>query len=83
MNKAFKTYNITGRNVKVKLNNSCDASTWGSVWLPAKIIAEYPKFLIAEILEHRNPRGQGMSWPYRITLNKVDLYFKDVELKLT
>ena len=83
MNNIYKDYNITGEKVKVKINDSSLINIFGRNWIPVWIIAEYPKFLIAEVLPHENKHGQGISWPYRITLNKSDLYFKEIELKLT
>ena len=83
MDGIYMKYNITGNKAKVKINDNSSINIYGKNWVPVWIIAEYPKFLIAEVLPHENTHGYGISWPYRITLNKSDLYFKEIELKLT
>lgn len=77
----FKRYNLTGKTVKIRWNDSPDASVWSDVWLPVKIIAEYPKFLIGEVQPHVNPNNSfGISKPYRIGLNKTAIAFGEINL---
>ena len=78
----YKWYNITGKTVQIKLNDSPDASVWSGVELPAVVIAEYKKFMIVEILPHYNPnQNMGISKPYRLGINKMDIHFGHTVVK--
>jgi hypothetical protein len=41
--------------------------------VPARIIADYPNFLVVIILPHKNPEGLYMSSPYKVTVDKHEL----------
>lgn len=71
-----------GELIKVKLNDSFDNYLYHDVWLPAEVVAEYPKFIIVEILPHVNPNQHlGESHPYKIGINKLSIHFGDVNIK--
>ena len=70
-----------GKELKIKWNNSSDASVWGDIWLPVKVVKEYKKFILFEVLPHNNPNGQGTSTPYRMCANKGSIYMKGMEIK--
>lgn len=77
----YKWYGYTGKEMLLKWNDSPD-TIWDDCWIPVKIIAEYPRYLVAEVLPHINPnRSMGKSKPYRIGVNKMNLLFKGIELK--
>lgn len=78
----YKTYNLTGKAIRIKLNNAWDHFLYHDVWLPAHVVAEYKKFLIVEIDPHVNPnQSLGVSHPYQIGVNKMDIHFGDVEIR--
>lgn len=79
----YPHYGIKGKYIDVKLNNSCNSDIYRDVWLPAYVVAEYPKFFIVEILPHHNPTGYsyGESKPYRIGINKMSIIFKETEIR--
>ena len=82
INKLYRHYNITGEEMKVKFNSSFDNVLYKDIWLPVKIIAEYPKFLLVEVLSHFNPNGgYDFSIPYRRCINKMAIEFGEVEIK--
>lgn len=77
---SFKCYNITGKEIDIKLNEY--DPLYNNVWLPAKVVDEYPKFLIVEILPHLNVNEHvGISKPYRLGINKMSINFKEVEIR--
>ena len=52
------------------------------VWLPIKVVAEYPRFFVAEVLPHYNPKGNwGMSRPYKVTLDKFGIRVGEVKVR--
>ena len=79
MNNPYKYLGLEGEQLLIKFrydkNNSPlpDLSTWTGFWIPVFVEKEYPKFLVCEVLEHKNPAGQRKSKPYRITLHKHDM----------
>lgn len=78
----YTNYDIVGETVEVKLKSGYD-SYLKDIWLPARAIAEYPKFIIFEILPHNNPNGYGTSKPYTITVHKIKLAFGEVRIRRT
>lgn len=78
----FKPLGMSGK-VKIKFNTgTSDDSLFADFWMPAEIIAEYEKFFIVEILPHYNPyRNYGKSKPYKLGINKMRVYFNEVEIK--
>ena len=78
----FKPLEFTG-NIKIKFyKGTPDDSLFTKFWMPAKVIADYEKFFIVEILPHLNPyRNFGKSKPYRMGINKTRLYFGEVKIK--
>lgn len=79
----YKDYSyLVGKEIKMMLKESFDSNLYGNVWLPAKVVAEYPKFIMVEILPHINPNNSfGMSKPYQMGINKTRLFFHEVEIK--
>lgn len=65
----------------VQWNNSPNEPVWSNVWIPVSIVKEYPKFYVAEVQPHKNPKGFTMSRPYTITLRKWDIKHGEVLLK--
>lgn len=52
------------------------------VFIPIKILAEYPRFFVVEVTPHRNPiRSWGMSTPYRMTIDKFNLKMGEIIVK--
>lgn len=80
----YKKYYLTGRHVKIKWKDSPDSSVWGNQWMPAIVLAEYPKWLLVEIQPHYNTSGfaQGKSHPYRIGVSKAALAFGEFEMRM-
>lgn len=69
----FKHYGLKGKRIKVKLIDSWN-TIYDNVWLPCKVIEEYPKFLRVEVLPHRNPHESfDVSKPYIMCLNKANI----------
>jgi hypothetical protein len=78
----YKNYGLTDKFLDVKLNDSFDRFLYKNVWLPCYCVAEYEKFLIVEVLPHINPNAsQGESHLYKLTVNKPDIYFGDIEIR--
>ena len=70
-----KHYGLTGETVKVKQKSTVGSPLpWEGMEVTVVIIAEYPAFLIGEVLPHRHPGGFGISQPYRVTINKHDIF---------
>ena len=40
--------------------------------VPVEILQEYPNYFLVMILPHENPKGFGMSRPYKTTITKND-----------
>ena len=38
-----------------------------------KVISDCGSFIVATVLPHKNPKGMGLSTPYNITLDKVEI----------
>ena len=62
-----------GMTCKANFKTNPDYHVFGDVFIPVKIIAEYPKWWLTEVIPHKNPHGQGISSPYKMTLNKWDV----------
>jgi len=78
----YKHYGLTGKEIDIKFNNSFDNFLYHDLWLPAKVVAEYPKFLIVEILPHINlNQSMGISKPYQVGVNKMRIHFGEVEIR--
>ena len=79
----YDRFDINGKEIKIRFRDYIDP-IFNNWWIPAKVIAEYPYFLLVEILPHTNPiESLGESKPYRIALNKVSLIIGDnVEMKV-
>lgn len=85
----YKYLGLEGERMYIKYkedyNNTPleDPTTWFGFWIPVFVEKEYKKFLLCEVLEHRNPNpgSVGMSKPYRITLNKHDIATGIVKIK--
>ena len=64
---------FVGLNCRALFKSNPDAYAFDGMYLPITIIAEYPKWWLAEVLPHKNPRGHGLSSPYRMTMYKWDV----------
>lgn len=62
-----------GETVYVLFKNSSDSYTWGSIYVPVFIDKEFSYFFTGTVLPHKNPHGDGESYPYNVTLNKFDI----------
>lgn len=70
-----------GKEMLFKWNDP-PCSIWKDCWLPAVVVAEYPKFIVIEVQPHKNVnQSLGMSKPYRVGVNKMNLLFKGMELR--
>ena len=70
-----KRYGLVGKTIKARLKSgNNDRYNWNGTEVPIKILGEYPTFLAGMVLPHKNPKGWGMSTPYRITIHKHDIY---------
>ena len=67
--------------VHIKLGAGYDPYLYRDLWIPAKTIAEYEKFILFEILPHENPNGYGMSRPYRLSIHKAKIVFGEVRIR--
>ena len=75
---------LVGQELEVVFNDppSKLADLIKGVWLPVKIVAEYPRFFVAEVLPHYNPNGNwGMSKPYKVTLDKFGIGVGEVKVR--
>ena len=55
---------------------------WRDMWMPVKVLKEYPKYILVEVQPHMNVnQAFGMSKPYRIGVNKMSLLLGDYQLK--
>lgn len=77
---AHRHYGLTGKTILVKWRNAPD-SIWDNVWLPVKIVREYPRFLCGIVQPHKNPKGQSVSKPYPLTMNKIAIMFREYILR--
>lgn len=77
---AYRHYGLKGKVVLVKWN-SCPDMVWKGIWLPVKIIEEYPKFLYGIVLKHNNPDGYGESKEYPITISKIGILKNEFQIR--
>jgi len=71
-----------GKEIRAKFATNPDAYIFGGVYLPLRIIAEYPEWWLTEVLPHRNEKScYGLSKPYRMTIRKWDVECGDVTVK--
>ena len=77
----FVDYNITGENVYIKFGKDYDQYLYKKIWVPAKVVAEYPYFITFEILPHENQMGYGISKPYRLSIHKTKIAFGEVQIR--
>ena len=69
-----KLYGLSGQTITIKKKTkNTDVYPWSYAQQKAKVIAEYPLFLVIEILPHKHPLGFGLSFPYRCTICKHDV----------
>lgn len=79
----FKNFGITWKEVSVCFKDGAPDKIFTNFFMPAKVVAEYKKYLILEIQPHYNPYvSQGISRPYRICANKTRIWLGDVVVKL-
>lgn len=77
---SFKDYELaSGDNIRIKFARN--SGILNNIWLPAKVIKEYERFVMVEILPHNNPHGYDKSKPYRLTINKMNIELRDVLIK--
>ena len=77
---SFKDYELaSGDNIRIKFVRN--SGILNKIWLPAKVIEEYERFVMVEILPHNNPNGYDKSKPYKLTINKMNIEFRDVLIK--
>lgn len=71
-----------GDKIEVKKRRSSVNYIWDNIWIPAKIVDIYPKYIVVEVLAHYNEKyGFGISRPYRITINTMELLLDEVEMR--
>lgn len=69
-----KHYGLTGETVNLRYKaGETVACPWGYAQQKVRITAEYPHLLVAVMLPHHHPHGLGISHPYTICINKVDI----------
>ena len=78
----FPVFNITGEPIKIQINND-EPTVYSGEWIPAEVIAEYPKFLVINILPHKNqkPNAMGECKGYTISVNKLAIHFREVRIR--
>lgn len=77
--RAFRTYGLTGQDIKIRSKGeSSEYNPWGTNQVPVKITGEYPNFLTATVLPHKNPVTGRMSGSYPITIHKHDIILQEV-----
>ncbi len=78
----FKHYGLTGETVKVRRKRLGETKEepWAYAEQNMKIEAEYPCFLVATVLPHKNPQGFALSKPYTVSIHKHDIQCGDVLL---
>lgn len=80
-------YGLTGRTVRVRKRRNAseameargkasgiDPYPWEGITVPVRVLAEYPTYLLCEVLCHIGPRGFPITDTYRITIDKHDIY---------
>lgn len=51
-------------------------------WIPAKVLREFERYYLVEILPHINPYHHfGISKPYKICLDKLAIMFNEIEVR--
>ncbi len=77
----YKNYGYEGKEMLLKWSDPPHA-VWENVWLPIKIIKEYPRWLLVEVQPHVNGNlSLRMSSPYRMGVNKMSLILGDYKIK--
>ena len=82
-----KHYGLTGKTVMVRKRKAAqetagtkgkasgiDPYPWEGITVPVRVLAEYPTYLLCEVLHHIGPRGVPITDTYRITIDKHDIY---------
>ena len=74
-----KHYGLAGQTVRAKQKNATGSPLpWEGMEVEVTIVAEYPSFLIGVVTPHRHPGGFGTSRPYRVTINKHDIFIGEM-----
>jgi len=83
----FKTLEYTnygyeeGKPMSLKIMEP-EYSLWRGIWLPVKVVKEYPKWILFEVMPHTNMNHSlGTSHPYRLGVSKVGLILGEYKLK--
>lgn len=63
---------FVGMEIEAWFKTSPDTAVWNQ-FIPCRIIDERQNFFVCEVLPHKNPKGWGISEPYRMTINKFSL----------
>ena len=53
----------------------------GNIFLPMRVIKEYPRFWLCEVLPHKNPEGFGISKVYPMTLCKHSISIREIIIR--
>ena len=72
----------SGMKIRAMFWENPDNSTWGNVYLPLKVLQEYKRFFVCEVLSHRNPHlSFGPSRSYPMTINKIAMKMGEVVVR--
>ena len=78
----YLDYNLDGKYINVKMNNSFNSDIYKNEWLPCFVIGEYKKFIRVKVLPHKNKKeGMDTSYPYIICLNKMAIQLGEIKVK--
>ena len=70
----FKEFGIEGQEIQVMFHDAPNA-IFNGFYIQARVIKEYKKYILIEILPHHNPnRPWGISESYRMCINKTDIW---------
>ena len=67
-------HGTVGKTVTLRARQrNTQTDPWSGGERQARIVAEYPRFLVVEILPHKQPNGRRFSELYTTTIHKGDL----------
>ena len=79
----YKWYGYDNKDMLLKITDPVHC-IWKNIWLPVKVIKEYPRWILVEVKPHINANIEnswGTAKPYRLGINKMSLLLGDYKLK--
>lgn len=73
---------LVGKTISMRCPSHHDAYpfTESNLKVDIKVTADYEHYICAIVLPHYNPKGFDKSWPYPISIQKVDVEIGNVIL---